>query len=268
MLAALFVILGCASALSPLASDADKEAAAIKLLKPFASSDLASPVMVMEESSSSASDSSTKTLVQTAIPGDPVCLDGSPFYIYFRPASDPENADKFAMYLEGGGLCVEREDCHQRAKSALGSSTYWDSGNLSKENNILSTDASNPFHSWNHVFMRYCSGDTWTGTQTLETGPGRYDLYFNGHEQVKHALSYLEDNHDLGVSSSSQFILSGESAGGIGTNTNCDYVAERYPGMDVRCSPQAGLFFPAGTVAEWAKRLDITFADMNSIASW
>mmetsp|Transcript_18866 Transcript_18866/g.39257 ORF Transcript_18866/g.39257 Transcript_18866/m.39257 type:complete len:286 (+) Transcript_18866:614-1471(+) len=116
--------------------------------------------------------------------------------------------------------------------------------------------------------MRYCSGDTWTGTNTLTSGPGRYGLYFSGHNQVAAALSHLQTTLDFGSSPDSQFFLSGASAGGIGTNNNCDFVASTLgPNVSVKCSPQAGLFFPEDTIALWQSRIGVNGMTTNQIAS-
>ena len=116
--------------------------------------------------------------------------------------------------------------------------------------------------------MRYCSGDTWTGTNTLESGPGRFSLYFSGHNQVAAALSHLQTSLDFGSSPDSHFFLSGASAGGIGTNNNCDFVASTLgPLVSVKCSPQAGLFFPSNTTALWQSRMGISSLTTNQIAS-
>ena len=69
-----------------------------------------------------------------------------------------------------------------------------------------------------------------------------------------------------------EVLLAGASAGGIGTNNNCDFVADTVRGyaassdnssdnsensVVVRCNPQSGLFFPPDTDALWAQRLGL-----------
>ena len=136
---------------------------------------------------------------------------------------------------------------------------------MSKPDNVLSLDEGNPFKDWTHVFMRYCSGDTWTGTNTRESGPGRYDLYFSGHNMVEETLEYMAATYGIG-GNHTELLLSGASAGGIGTNNNCDFVAEKYPDLKVSCSPQSGLFFPENTVPEWQKRVGLDDFDFNHFA--
>ena len=136
----------------------------------------------------------------------------------------------------------------------MGGSTEWED-QLRNQKNIVSTDERNPFHDWNHVYMRYCSGDTWVGTNTEESGPGRFGLWFSGHYQVEAALTYVRDTWGIGSEEGGQFMLAGGSAGGIGTNNNCNFVQSFFgDNVETRCSPQAGLFFPQNTEAEWLKR--------------
>ncbi|GMH98675.1 hypothetical protein TrVE_jg8200 [Triparma verrucosa] len=205
----------------------------------------------------------TKTPVPESFSDSTMCLDGSPFYFYIRPG-DPT---KVALFLQGGGLCIERFDCEHRATTNQGSSNEWEE-EIYDERNVLSQDPRSPLSNYTHVFMRYCSGDTWTGTNTVASGPGRYDLYFSGHNQVAAALSHLQATLDFGSTPDSQFFLSGASAGGIGTNNNCDFVASTLgPNVSVKCSPQAGLFFPEDTVALWQSRIGVNGMTTNQIAS-
>ena len=44
------------------------------------------------------------------------CLDGSSSGYYYRPGTG-KDASSFAIFLEGGGLCVEPIDCLERAKA-------------------------------------------------------------------------------------------------------------------------------------------------------
>lgn len=67
------------------------------------------------------------------------------------------------MYLEGGGYCADLEDCFQRSKTYLGSSTQWP---LSMELNGFLSDNSavNPdFYNWNIVKVMYCDGMVYSG---------------------------------------------------------------------------------------------------------
>lgn len=123
--------------------------------------------------------------------------------------------------------------------------------------NTCSGSPLNPFASWNRVFLRYCSGDTWTGQGA---GPNRYGTLFAGHQLIDAVVEHLARGGLL--ANASDVVLSGASAGGIGTFSNCDWFAERLravagPSVNVMCTPQSGLFFPADTHPVWATRLGI-----------
>ena len=58
-----------------------------------------------------------------------------------------------------------------RKAGAQGSSHGW--ARSLDSDSFAGADAQNPFRSWNRVFLRYCSGDTWTGrSQRSVFAPG------------------------------------------------------------------------------------------------
>lgn len=101
--------------------------------------------------------------------------------------------------------------------------------------------ASNP--DWwdnHHVLIPYCTGDLHSGTVTTPT-EDTFDLYFAGHLVLAAVLDELVALH--GLSSASDIIVSGDSAGGIGVWMNVDYVAERFPNARVTAAPFAGTYY-------------------------
>ena len=86
-----------------------------------------------------------------------------------------------------------------------------------------------------------CSGDVYVG---METKPGAIPLQFSGHLTVEAVIKDLTVNHGLGSGSSPRLLLSGSSAGGIGTFVNADFVTSLLPTVDVKAAPQGGFFFP------------------------
>ena len=52
------------------------------------------------------------------------CLDGSPYAINVLLAEPPSNAS-WTLSFEGGGWCFDEDDCADRAKTHLGSSTLF-----------------------------------------------------------------------------------------------------------------------------------------------
>ncbi|KAJ8609233.1 hypothetical protein CTAYLR_008057 [Chrysophaeum taylorii] len=173
------------------------------------------------------------------------CLDGSAF-AYYMSTPKPKVTD-YAIYLHGGGLCLEPIDCAERAKGDEGSSNNWTDA-LAAGDNVLSIDG--PFANWNRVLLRYCSGDTWTGTDR-ETAKSRFGLFFAGHQMINATIDRLRRQYNM-----SRVLVAGGSAGGVGVNVNCDFIASKLEGAQVWCSPQSGLFFPDDVYARWQQILN------------
>lgn len=59
------------------------------------------------------------------------CLDGSPAALYFSPATETSNKDKFIILFEGGSSCMGSslssmlDSCIKRSKTQLGSSNKY-----------------------------------------------------------------------------------------------------------------------------------------------
>ena len=156
-------------------------------------------------------------------------IDGNPALYYIgRNAS----STKYVIWLEGGGICQSLADCQNRAKGSLGSSKR----SLPVQNvgqGMMQADpAANPdFYEWNRVYVPYVSGDVWGGAAPqplnpfLDTGDGSKELmptgtvgFFQGHLIVEEVLSSLKDVS--GLADATEVILTGCSAGGIGTIAN------------------------------------------------
>jgi hypothetical protein len=102
-------------------------------------------------------------------------LDGGPALYYIdTAAAGSSDADRWIVFLEGGGICQHQSDCYSRKAGFLGSASQWpDEWTPSHDQDILSNDADlNPdFAGWNHVFVPYVSGDIWLGTQSTPWNP-------------------------------------------------------------------------------------------------
>ena len=88
-----------------------------------------------------------------------VCLDGSPPAYYLRSGYGT-GANKWVIYLKGGGWCLDLEECYERTKTEKGtsSSKFWpdtmELNGLLSDNKTVNTD----FYNWNVVFVIYCDG--------------------------------------------------------------------------------------------------------------
>ena len=200
------------------------------------------------------------------------CLDGSPA-LYFISDEELAKTSKYVVWLEGGGACRNMSDCELRAKSKLGSSTPWPNEMLPPED-ILKTDLSvNPdFAGFVHIFVPYCSGDIWVGQakealnpfiDSTESNLSQWVGYFQGHMIIEQLLDQV-----IGDAVVDELILTGCSAGGMGTFYNCDYVAAKFNESKVRCRPEAGYFgLPIATYPSFTAGTKEKPAQMHHLGS-
>eukprot|EP01013_Petalomonas_cantuscygni_P038637 TRINITY_DN6982_c0_g1_i1.p1 TRINITY_DN6982_c0_g1~~TRINITY_DN6982_c0_g1_i1.p1 ORF type:complete len:436 (+),score=63.16 TRINITY_DN6982_c0_g1_i1:48-1355(+) len=161
------------------------------------------------------------------------CLDGSPGAYYYRPATSAVNSSKWIIFLQGGGECVTLSSCAGRAETALGSSTKMPASHFFY--GIQSPEEStNPdFSTYNFVFIPYCSGDLHLGARTSPT-PDRHGtpLWFAGHNIIEAVLQTAVEGklrggaERLSIADADLVIVSGGSAGGMGSAAHVDFVAD------------------------------------------
>lgn len=167
------------------------------------------------------------------------CMDGSPGGFYFEKATSSDSANKWIFDLEGGGECADYSACHKRASQALGSSKYFPKSR--KLRYLASGDEEeNPYaYSWNRVFLKYCSSDLWSGTRTNASAE-TFGLYFSGHNIVQAVFAKLLATTNLSMAS--DVVVTGESAGGIGTWINVGWVKDQLPNARTVAAPIAGFY--------------------------
>jgi hypothetical protein len=133
-----------------------------------------------------------------------VCNDGTPAVFYYAPSSKPEDHDKWIIFLQGGGSCVDGQSCAQRWCS-VDTNYGLDkmSTSLSKPqirgNGFMNPAPQNRFGSWNRVLIYYCSSDAWSGTTTrtvsasLNSVSRDYDIHFHGAHIVDAVIDTLRN---------------------------------------------------------------------------
>ena len=97
------------------------------------------------------------------------------------------------------------------------------------------------------AYVPYCSSDCYTGTRDPSVITD--NLTFHGKYIVKAVLDDLMQN--TWITQAEEVVLMGVSAGGIGTEANCDFVAETLhdvnPGIMVKCVADSGSIYPLHT---------------------
>ena len=187
------------------------------------------------------------------------CLDGSPYGYHIRRSKSQTNSRKWILFLMGGGACMEIKDCKERKSSTKGwgSSTVWNSTILTGRDHrglIAMHDilSDNPIHNpnffdYNHVYLQYCSGDLWTGTQTSFD---ENDFWFSGHNNIQAVITHLNETENF--TDATHVLVIGLSAGGWGLFNNIDYIREKWISQSaiVKGAPVDGFILP-GTVTRY-----------------
>ena len=211
-------------------------------------------------SSSTASDTYTLTLLDTAKYPLATCLDGTPGAFYTSPGQD---TSKWVIHLQGGAWCALPRDCASRALTPLGSSSaqYWprsascppggtgspfvcsfDGGN----GGLFSSNATvNPLMStWSKAFAVYCDGGSFSGSVAEPVAYLNQTLYYRGVHILDAIIATLLT--DFGAASATDFVLNGNSAGGLAVYLHADRVAAQLraasPAVRVTALPDSGAF--------------------------
>lgn len=181
---------------------------------------------------------------------DARCMDGSRFGYYFRPATDEIHARKWVIELQGGGWCFDEGDCYGRTLSS------YSNGVLGSSENWTSTMGGYFLESqdWNRVFLRYCSGESFTGYRAegwdasgwrVPGHPGLVvpngtKLWFRGAANVADTILALQQDH--GMAAVEELIVAGSSAGGLSTILNVDRIGSLVGARRVVGLADAGFF--------------------------
>jgi len=97
--------------------------------------------------------------------------------------------------------------------------------------------------------------------------PLYHQFYFAGHLTVKAIFQYLVANNNLGAAHNA--LISGSSAGGIGTWVNADDLTALLPNAQVKGSPQGGWFFPNVTsYPDWQSGIFVQADWSGSVLFW
>jgi hypothetical protein len=175
------------------------------------------------------------------------CLDGTPAG-YYHGASPSNTSSRWVVFFEGGGACYSLDSCAARATTTLGSSAKW-AQNYSQNDNLLSADpAVNPvFYDAHKIYIPYCTGDVHGGTRSAPLNAS-WPFFFSGHGNVVtiiHELATAHFSSGGDAATPAHLLVTGSSAGGLGTLLNADYIADVLGASAiVTAAPQAGWFFP------------------------
>ncbi|KAL3538366.1 hypothetical protein ACH5RR_001732 [Cinchona calisaya] len=174
-------------------------------------------------------------LIHGAAAQGAVCLDGTlPGYHIHRGFGS--GANSWLIQLEGGGWCNSIRSCVYNKNTRHGSSTHMEK-QIPFAGILSNKPEENPdFFNWNIIKVRYCDGASFAG----EGDNKEAQLQFRGQRIWRAAM---EDLMSKGMRYADRALLSGCSAGGLGSILHCDEFRDLFsPRTKVKCLADAGLF--------------------------
>ncbi len=151
---------------------------------------------------------------------DSRCMNDTPtgLGVNLNPASD-----KVLIFMTGGNACFNDASCFITANT-----DGYDIGKFSGESQLNApafdrADAQNIFADWNFVYLPYCTGDIFIGDEPNGMAGGQ-TWNFHGFKNVTLYLERLVPT----FTSASQILLTGASAGALGSAYNYDQFARAF----------------------------------------
>jgi Pectinacetylesterase len=181
------------------------------------------------------------------------CSDGSDFSFWFRPA-DPE---RVVIYLQGGGACWSGELC-ALDRDPTYDPTVDESDAPGVEGIFNLENPRNPVGAWSMLFIPYCTGDVHLGSRTVtydvaandSLAARTFEIRHQGARNVEAALGWLYER----ISDPSEVLVTGVSAGAIGSAYHAPSVASHYAGARVVQIGDAAGGYRSPTVASLLDR--------------
>jgi len=170
-----------------------------------------------------------------------MCLDGSAPAYYFTPGSG-SGANKFYIHHQGGGWCTSLEGCYKRSQGELGSSKAYPKTMNMNSGYFSDSAAVNPtMYNWNKVYLRYCDGGSYSGSNATVNHYEGHPVYYRGFHILRAFLDSLSTAHKLNVAT--EVVISGCSAGGLATYLHLDWWAQHLNHAKVvKGLPDSGFF--------------------------
>jgi hypothetical protein len=173
--------------------------------------------------------------------GGPQCLRGGEY----RMATRDGSGDELMIFLEGGGACT----------SALCQATPAASNDQFRgQFGILNASAANnPAADYDVAYFPYCDGSVFSGDQDYDDdNDGMLDRFHRGVQNTSAGLDVVASAYPQ----PSLILLTGNSAGGYGTNYALPLVRKLWPDVPIRMLNDSGvgIAFPGYTQAvstEW-----------------
>jgi len=168
------------------------------------------------------------------IPGgaESSCAYGTEYSFWFKPSE----TEKVAIYFQGGGACWMGEMCALDRSPTY--DPFVDESDIPPSTGIFDfKSAENPIKDWSVLFVPYCTADVHVGNSKQEYNFAANDSLPAGTVEIRHwgsrntnaALEWLYER----ISDPAKILVTGVSAGSIGSAVYAHEIAERFPKADV-----------------------------------
>jgi hypothetical protein len=176
------------------------------------------------------------------------CRDGSPagFYTRFSDASK-----KLLIYLEQGGACMNTAVCTFNPKNvdeSISGRTFPEvtaNGVKPVRQQPQTTgifdyaNAQNPYKDWNAIWVPYCTGDAYGGSNPNGAIPGVTATKFVGHLNMEKFVGHIVPTFP----DAERVVLTGTSAGSFGAGLNFNMVQDAFGAVPVTLIMDSGIPF-------------------------
>lgn len=201
---------------------------------PVQSSSCATPAVTITHSATAANAPQLVVLDRNRYP-QALCNDGTAGAYVLRPGAGAA-VNRWIISLQGGGECFDQATCANRAvtnPTLVSSASYQANPSSAFAQSGLLSPAPGPnpdFFDASTVLVLYCSSDDWSGAKTSSASykpadPATWN--FQGRAILNAVMSDLSTNHALNAAT--EVMLTGQSAGGVGTFVNTNPVAKLVP---------------------------------------
>jgi len=177
------------------------------------------------------------------------CLDGSKYGVYYSSGIDDGNKNLLISFW-GGGWCEGRtheqffNNCLDRSKDELGSSSNWKKVELGKDFLSSEKDKNPNFWNWTKFDFPYCDGSLHQGMISKAVEYKGNKLYFRGRQNVITGLEYVMSQVDL--TKIEKVVITGGSSGAYATFSWINHIKETFseinPNLKFYGIPDSGFF--------------------------
>jgi hypothetical protein len=147
------------------------------------------------------------------------------------------DSKKVMFFFEGGGACFDEVTCLANP-DAIGDSSKLPSGGI-----LDRTNTQNPIKDWNMVYLPYCTGDVFAGSNpNADIGgtPQKFVGYLNTKIFLQRLVPTFADATDV--------LVTGVSAGGFGAAMSASLIQRAFPWVKAKVIDDSGPPMPSSAM--------------------